>query len=137
MRRGVLSRLRRLARCRKGATAVEFALVAPIFLIMMLGIFEVGRAMWIKAVMQFGLEEATRYALVNTSIATGTLETYAKGRMTGTFVSSASLTVTASSSISASVTYMQIVATYSFNVLVPIVPIPTVTLQAKSKFPIS
>lgn len=137
MRKGILPSLRRLARRHEGATAVEFALVAPVFLMMVLGIFEMGRALWIKAVMQFGLEEATRYALINTSAATATLETYAKSKMTGVFVSSAALAVTATSSISGGVTYMSITASYNFTVLVPIVTIPNVTLQAKSKFPIS
>ncbi|MBI1986167.1 MAG: pilus assembly protein [Rhodospirillales bacterium] len=46
--------------CCRGATAVEFAIVAPLFLAMMVGVFELSRAMWIKASMQYAVEETSR-----------------------------------------------------------------------------
>ena len=36
-----------LSACRLGATAVEFAIVAPLFLVMVYGVMEVERALWI------------------------------------------------------------------------------------------
>ena len=42
---------RRFFRCRRGATAVEFGIVFPLFLIMTLGVIEVGRRIrfeWIR-----------------------------------------------------------------------------------------
>ena len=51
----------------RGATAVEFALVAPIFLIFVIGIIDLGRLFFIKNVMQSTVEESARYAMVNPS----------------------------------------------------------------------
>lgn len=137
MASALVSAFRRLRPCRKGTAAIEFAFVAPIFIIMIMGIFEIGRAMWIKATMQYALEETARYAIVNASASTSSLEAYAESKISGVFVDGAAVTVSASTSISGGVTYMLITASYTFTVLVPIVKIPSVTLQARSQIPIS
>jgi Flp pilus assembly protein TadG len=61
---GPLALLRRLARARTGATALEFALVAPALLLMLLGLVEVGRAFWMKSALDFAVQEAARCAVV-------------------------------------------------------------------------
>ncbi len=73
----------RLAGCRTGATAVEFALIVPIFLLMTIGVFEIGRALWVKAMMQYAVEETTRYAMVraSSSYSATDLETYAQNKL--------------------------------------------------------
>jgi Flp pilus assembly protein TadG len=130
--------LRKFMRAHCGATAVEFALVAPVFLIMAIGIFEMGRAMWIKATMQYAVEETTRYAIVNTSATTAALETYATSVLTDmSFGYSADVTFTATEAVSGSVTYKQILGSYSFSVMVPLVPFPDVTLSVKSRVPVA
>ncbi len=129
---------RSLADSRSGATAVEFALVAPVFLIMAIGIFEMGRAMWIKSSMQYAVEETTRYAIVNPTASATTLQTYATSTLTDMgFGYSGGVTFTATETSSGGVTYKQILGTYSFSVLVPLVPFPDVTLNAKSRVPVS
>ena len=67
--------------CRRGATAVEFALVVPVFLAMTIGVVEMGRALWIKATMQHAVELTTRYFMVNNSATDATLQTYATARL--------------------------------------------------------
>ncbi len=73
----------RLAGCRTGATAVEFALIVPLFLVMTIGIFEIGRALWVKSMMQYAVEETTRYAMVraSSSYSATDLETYAQNKL--------------------------------------------------------
>lgn len=55
------SRFQNLWRSRNGAAAVEFALVMPVFLLMLFGIEELGRLFW------------TSHALHETAIATARL----------------------------------------------------------------
>jgi hypothetical protein len=43
-----LSVLRTLGRAQHGAVLVEFALVAPVFLVLLFGIIEFGRALWMQ-----------------------------------------------------------------------------------------
>jgi len=127
---------RRFIATRRGATAVEFALIAPIFLILVFGIFEMSRAMWIKAALQFAVEEAARYAIVNSSATTSTLVTYAQTQFTNSGLSAVGVTFTATQDTVSSVNYMSVTGSYSFSVLVPIVPIPDVTLNSKSRVPL-
>ncbi len=134
---GRWQRMKALMRARAGATAVEFALVAPIFIIMTMGVFEIGRAFWIRSSMQFAVEETTRYAIVNTSATTATLATYAQTTLTASGVNAADITFTATTEVSGSRTFISVTGTYNFSVVVPIVPIPDITLSVKSRVPIS
>jgi Flp pilus assembly protein TadG len=51
----------------KGAVAVEFALVLPIFLVLVLGIFEFGRGFNIQVSLSEAARESARYAAVHSS----------------------------------------------------------------------
>jgi Flp pilus assembly protein TadG len=63
----ILRNLRCFLRATNGAAAVEFAIVAPIFILFCIGIFEAGRMMWIRNSIQTATEEAARYAMVHTT----------------------------------------------------------------------
>lgn len=129
--------MKRLARTRAGATAVEFAFVAPLFLVMVLGVIEMSRAMWIKSTMQFAVDETARFVIVNTSASTTTLETYAQTAVTDTGMGSTGMTFSASSATTSDGTFITISATYDFSVLIGYVPFPDITLTASSRIPIS
>lgn len=64
----MLDCLRRLRDDCRGVAAVEFALMAPVFLGLVIGVIEFGRAAYTQGVVSFAAEEATRYAVVNYSI---------------------------------------------------------------------
>lgn len=59
--------LRRILIDRKGSSAVEFALVAPILLAFMFGIYEFGQAVWTQGILDFAVEQAARCASINTT----------------------------------------------------------------------
>jgi len=48
----------------RGATAVEFALVLPLFVLLLFGIIDFGRYFFIQHTVQFATREGTRLALV-------------------------------------------------------------------------
>ena len=123
----------RIARCSRGAMAVEFALILPIFLVMVLGIVEVGRAMWIKTTMQFICEESTRYAMVNEDLATAAIETYAQTALNNAGFGNYTVTFTATQDLAGGVTFMTVSATHDYQPLVSIVGLPAVTLTASSR----
>jgi hypothetical protein len=66
--RAAWATLRRLAADCRGISAVEFALLAPVFLSTVMGVIELGRAAYTQGVISFAAEEATRYAVVNYDI---------------------------------------------------------------------
>lgn len=136
--RGLIAGLRAIGRafdCRWGATAVEFAIIAPVFLAMVLGTVELGRVMWIKGSIQFAVEEASRYAMVNTSVSMSELQTYAGNQLLG--IDAADVTFLAQTESADGANFVSITGTYNFSVLVPIVPLPDVTLSAKSRVPLN
>ena len=126
-------RRRSFLACCRGATAVEFAIVAPLFLTMMVGVFELSRAMWIKASMQYAVEETSRYALVNTTKTAAELTTYAQTKLTDAGVGTTGMTFT----ITADGTVADIQVSYSFETLTSLLPFPSLALTAKSRVPLS
>jgi Flp pilus assembly protein TadG len=54
-----------LAANRRGATAVEFALIATPLLLFLFGIEETARLMWTQAAINKAVEDAARYSSVN------------------------------------------------------------------------
>lgn len=48
-----------------GATAVEFAIIGAAFVLLLLGIFEITRALWIVNSLQYAAERGSRYAVVH------------------------------------------------------------------------
>jgi Flp pilus assembly protein TadG len=51
----------------RAQTLVEFALIFPIFIFLILGFFDIGRAVFNFASLSNSVREATRYAIVNTN----------------------------------------------------------------------
>jgi Flp pilus assembly protein TadG len=49
----------------RGAAAVEFAIVLPLLLLLLVGSVELGRVMWTYNTMLSGVEEGARYVLVH------------------------------------------------------------------------
>lgn len=64
---GLLRRRSHTTKGQSGAVAVEFALVLPIFLVLVLGIFEFGRAFNIQISLSEAAREAARYAAIHQS----------------------------------------------------------------------
>jgi Flp pilus assembly protein TadG len=59
-RLALLRRLRRLRGDERGATVVEFAIIAPVMGLVLLGAFDVGHTLYMRAVLQGVLQKAAR-----------------------------------------------------------------------------
>ncbi len=59
--------MRRLRREERGQTIVEFALMLPVFLLLVTGLFDVARAVWQENTLAYAAREGTRYAIVRGS----------------------------------------------------------------------
>ena len=53
----------------RGATLVEFAMVLPVFVLLLFGIIEFGRYFFVQHTLQFATREGTRLALVGGTLA--------------------------------------------------------------------
>src|SRR5215472_8344773 len=65
--------LRQLHRKSDGSVAVETAIFAPVFLVMMLGITDLGAGMFVKMTVNAAAQAGAAYAVINTNSACATL----------------------------------------------------------------
>jgi Flp pilus assembly protein TadG len=72
-----------LARNRRGATLVEFAVVAPVMFAFVFGIIEFGRLMMVQQAMTNAAREACREASLATTINSADVDTMARNMMLG------------------------------------------------------
>jgi len=59
----LMTRLRRLARDRDGSAALEFAYAFPIIVLAVVGLLELSMIMFVSAMMEGGLRDASRFAI--------------------------------------------------------------------------
>lgn len=119
--------LPRLLSARSGAIAVEFALILPLLLTFSFGIIEFGRAMWMRNAMQSVVEAAARCSALDREELTNRpcdtaakVEAYAANAANSSGVSALT---TANFAASTQVCGRQVVATYDFQSIVPVVPL--------------
>ena len=125
-----LKSLRRFLRDRTGATAVEFALILPIFLLTIFGIIEFGRILWIRNTMEYVAETAARYGGINTSADAATIEAYALTQVIAVDASNWLFNIDPQASyVSVSISYTPTLLTTGQ------ISIPTLTLTATARFP--
>jgi Flp pilus assembly protein TadG len=95
-----IGRIGRLGRANGGNTALEFAIIAPVFLLLLLGTIEFARLCWTQSTLQQAVEAAARCASVNTTICDNATDTasYAAKQMYGLSVSSGIFTATLNTS---------------------------------------
>ena len=131
----------RLARARDGNSAIEFAIVAPVFLLLMLGTMEFARLFWTQSTLQQAVQAAARCASVNTTTCDNAADTqtYAANQMFGLNVSSSVFTATTANC--GSVTGNKVSGSLQFNFiakgLFPSSWLPPPTLTATSCFPLN
>ena len=116
-----------------GATAVEFALTAPIFIALLFGIIECGLALWTQFGLQYGTEAAARCATVDTATCSSASATasYAASNALGLTVPASTFTATTPSCGNL------VQASYVYTFLTSYFGTPRVTLTAQSCFPSS
>lgn len=121
-------------RDQRGATAVEFALVFPILLMMMALIMETGQAIWVQNLMQLGCDEAARYAAANPSATTSQITDVAEGMLTITSDTPA-FTVTLTAASPTAPAFASCSATYDYPIRIPMVSqgLTTVTMTASTR----
>lgn len=147
---------RRPARSRRGQAMVEFALVAPIFFLILFGIIEGGRFIYYYETLSHATREGARYAIVNGAnsltcstgpAAPGTSSCDPDGSDVADRVRAAAvgmvgpaITVTpvwhdpANNGRGSTIT---VTASFTYSALVPIVPLPPITVEAESSLVIN
>lgn len=131
LRRGII----RLISGRRGSVALEYGLIAPLLLALVLGIIDTGRLIWTYTTLYRATEAAARCGAINsTTCATAAqIKAYAVTEAWGLTIDASAFTVATQSC------GLQVQASYAFNSIIPgfdlVAPIGLVTLQARACYP--
>jgi Flp pilus assembly protein TadG len=100
-------RLSRLRRDQRGVAAIEFAMIAPIFFGLLVGIIDVGRYMWTLNTIQYAIDQGARAGVVQ-KLSTEDVTGLVKGSLAGLNAAAITVDVTddaASLSVAAATNY--------------------------------
>jgi Flp pilus assembly protein TadG len=127
--------LARLLSDRRGGAVIEFAVLGPVLLTMMLGAVDVGRMFYVRQNLEYATEQAARYYMLNPTAQSSAVTTYLQGAMGGGVGSNVnvSYTDTANCNGSSNVTCTMISATYSFSFIAGYLGLGTKVLHATAQ----
>ncbi len=74
--------LHRICRCRSGATAVEFAIVSMVFVLLSISIVEFGRGLYLRNHIAYAADVGTRKVLMDPVISDASLDSAIRGAFT-------------------------------------------------------
>lgn len=114
-----------------GTSAVEFALLVPVFLTIVFGTMGLGAALWAQFGLQHGVEMAARCASINSTVCgnTAAIQSYAVRQTYGINPPATDFAVSTASCGEL------VTASYDYALLGSSLGLPTVTLTARSCFP--
>jgi Flp pilus assembly protein TadG len=113
---------------RRGNALVQFALVLPPFVMLIFGIIEIGRSLWLQNALHYATEQAARCASVNpTACTAGNIGSYAAS-VSGANIPASAFTLTTPSCGN------QVDAIYRISLSIPFSPVSW-NLTARSCFP--
>lgn len=107
-------RARRLIRDERGTALVEFALVLPVFLAVLIGIIEMATFFWTRNTLQFAAEEGVRSAMIDTDAAPSAVKAAVLAKLDGATMDPSKVTVSAVLDPYAGVTFMKVTASYAW-----------------------
>lgn len=122
-----------------GAVAAEFALVIPVLLILIIGIFEFGRLYWIQNSLQYAAEQTGRCVMAHPTVTSVTSGTCILSDNLPGITANTATTGTATCSLG-TCRWVQVTYTFSFGgSLAGLMKssLPIITLTGRSKVPVS
>lgn len=108
----------------RGAVAAEFALLLPVFLLILFGIIEFGMLMYGREVVTNAAREGARAGIVQgpPKRTSGEITTIANNYLTGTGINQADVTFTPAGVGLTSPNMLTVTAVYNYNFLIPYIP---------------
>jgi len=128
------SLLRRFARASEGVAAVEFAIILPVFVMFVMGIFEGGRMLWIRNSIQTATEEAGRFAMAHTTATDAELIAQAADYFDSVGMDNPTFTIVRDTVDD--MDFVTISGAYSFQYMFSVIDFGNVELDGKARVPL-
>ena len=128
--------IRHAFRDTRAVTSIEFALTAPLFILIIFGLLQFGLWIWAQFALQHATAMAARCASINTTTcgSTSQIQTYAAQQALGLNVSPSIFEFNQPSKPPCG---NQVTANYIFPAFAPALGLPSLTLTAQACFPSS
>jgi Flp pilus assembly protein TadG len=142
--RAIAQASRRVLADRAGATMVEFAIAASLFLLLILGVVEGGRGLWTMNALNYAVQQAARCASINATACGNQTDIQAFAiHVSAALVPNATFSVgqysdyscTTTTGVAAQVKAKKVSASYLMKLHIPFVSMQP-TLAASSCFPV-
>lgn len=127
-------RCARVAVCRLGSVAIEFAMLLPVFLALIYGLFEFARIAWTQTTLEFAVEEAARFAMVNPTASATDITDVANDSAAGLDVNLITINVTTETLGGGE--FVTVDGRYNFDPIVKIVGIGSFDITSTARMPI-
>lgn len=124
-----------LGESQAGGAAVEFAFALPVFLLLLIGIVECGRAVWTNYSLQTAVDDTARYVLANPTATDAQIITYVGNKLD--LLDGSKVTVTVTRDTVSGVNFVAVSAAYAFSALEMIFPAGTLSLSGRSRVPLT
>lgn len=130
------------ARSVRGQTMVEFALVFPVFILVVLGVIDLGRAVWQYNTLSNAAREGARYGIVlknpdGTTRTDAQIIDFVKDKAVGVDIANGGSVVIAPSGMRVAKDYITVTVKYQYQPVAPlisaVIPGGVINLSATSK----
>jgi Flp pilus assembly protein TadG len=120
---------------RRGVSAIEFAILAPVLFTLVLGALDFGRLFYVRQGMEYATEQAARYYMLNPAAAQSDVTRVLTSAMVGGMGAQLAVTYadTTNCNSKSTLTCTTITATYPFHFIVGMLGLPDQTLTAKAQ----
>lgn len=120
---------RALAGDASGASAVEFGMIAPMLIILLFGVFQVGWAMHCASSVRYALEESTRALSIDPDLTASDVEAAMRARLEGFADPEISVSISEDSD-TPGLNITNLHATYVHSLSVPMLPVWELRFQS-------
>lgn len=112
-----------------GATAVEFAIIALPFMMMIFGIMEISRILWIQNGVEYVVKETARYASLNIDETDGIFKEYALDKLDGMKLPRSNLDLTSTTYTTNGINFVELNVTYTVESMFDVALLPFVNFS--------
>jgi Flp pilus assembly protein TadG len=120
----------RFRRDEGGASATEFALVAPLFLAFIYGLFQVGWALHCASSVRYALEESARSVMLDENFTSSQVEGQMRARLSD--IADPEIDVAMTTETQSGMTLVHLDATYVHDIVIPFLPPYEVTFDQQA-----
>ena len=125
--------MQKILRCQSGAAAVEFSIISVVLVMLLIGIVDFGRTLYVKNQLSFLADRAARSVLVNPNITDTALETTLRTDFNGG--DPMDLSVTLSAATVGGVNFRVISIDYPITLFIPNLASSTLDLNVTRRMP--